>query len=361
MEDQTTDYRNRGDGLVEGADSACKGDGKAESAPNQYLLELLMIWEGLYRKGLDPTPESICAGHPELIEEFQMRMVKQKGVLDFLQIRSPVKKEAADGDLDLPAFPGYETLNLVDRGGMGVVYKARDRGLGRIVAIKTIAAGRYATSEQVERFRSEAHAVARLQHPNIVTIHAIDQCENQPYIALEFAEGGSLARCLAEKPMAPREAGEMLETLARAVEAAHQAGVVHRDLKPSNILLTADGVPKVSDFGLAKLLDADSGRTISGEPVGTPSYMAPEQAAGQAKRVGPAADIYALGAILYESLTGRPPFLGESALETIKMVTASEVVAPRRLRRGAAGSRDDLPEVPGKGAAKALFECRRAC
>ena len=215
---------------------------------------------------------------------------------------------------------------------MGVVYKARDLKLDRIVAIKTIAEGRHATPDQLDRFQAEAHAVARLRHPNIIAIHAIGEHENRPYLSLEFAEGGSLAQRLAEKPMAPREAAALVETLARAVHAAHQAGVVHRDLKPSNVLLTADGVPKVSDFGLAKLLDADSGHTVTGQPIGTPSYMAPEQAEGHSKHVGPAADTYALGAILYQALTGRPPFLGESTMETLKLVTSTEVVAPRRLR-----------------------------
>ena len=215
---------------------------------------------------------------------------------------------------------------------MGIVYKARDQKLGRIVAIKTIAEGRHATPDQLDRFQAEAHAIARLRHPNIIAIHAIGEHDDRPYLSLEFAEGGSLAQRLAEKPMAPREAAALVETLARAVHAAHQAGVIHRDLKPSNVLLTADGVPKVSDFGLAKLLDSDSGHTVTGQPIGTPSYMAPEQAEGHRKQVGPAADIYALGAILYQALTGRPPFLGESAMETLKLVTSTEVVAPHLLR-----------------------------
>ncbi len=222
---------------------------------------------------------------------------------------------------------------MLGRGGMGIVYKARDQNLGRIVAIKTLAAGQYATPDQLDRFQAEAHAVARLRHPNIIAIHAIGEHDNRPYLSLEFAEGGSLAQRLAEKPMAPRQAAEVLEILARAVHAAHRAGVVHRDLKPGNVLLTADGVPKLSDFGLAKLLDADSGgRTITGQPIGTPNYMAPEQAEGHSRQVGPAADIYALGAILYHALTGRPPFLGQSAMETLKLLTSTDAVPPRRLR-----------------------------
>ena len=229
---------------------------------------------------------------------------------------------------------GYRDLaRVLGRGGMGVVYKARDLKLGRIVAIKTIAEGRYATPDQLERFRAEAHAVARLRHPNIIAIHAIGEHEGRPYLSLEFAEGGSLAQRLAEKPMAPREAAALVETLARAVHAAHQAGVIHRDLKPSNVLLTAEGVPKVSDFGLAKLLDADSGRTLlrPGRWARRATWP-PSRPRATPSDVGPAADIYALGAILYQALTGRPPFLGESALETIKLVTSTEAVPPRRLR-----------------------------
>jgi eukaryotic-like serine/threonine-protein kinase len=231
-----------------------------------------------------------------------------------------------------PAIDGFEILGELGRGGMSVVYKARERKLGRLVAIKMMAEDRSADIEHLERFRAEAQAVARLRHANIIAIHAIGEHKNHPYLSLEFAEGGNLAQRLAEKPMTPRESAELLETLARAVHAAHQAGVVHRDLKPSNIVFAAEGAPKVSDFGLAKLLDADSGRTLSGQPIGTPSYMAPEQAGGDSKRAGTAADVYALGAILYHALTGRPPFLGESHLETMRMVVSTEAVAPRGLR-----------------------------
>ena len=200
------------------------------------------------------------------------------------------------------------------------------------MAIKTIAEGRHATADQRDRFRAEARAVARLRHPNIIAIHSIGEHDGQPYLVLEFARGGSLAGRLAEKPMTPREAAALLEILARGVHAAHRAGVVHRDLKPSNIVLTAEGVPKVSDFGLAKLLDADAGRTVTGQVMGSPSFMAPEQAEGRTREVGPAADVYALGSILYQALTGRPPFLGESQLETLKLVVSNDVVPPCRLR-----------------------------
>jgi eukaryotic-like serine/threonine-protein kinase len=232
----------------------------------------------------------------------------------------------------IPAFPGYELLGAIGQGGMGVVYKARNTRLGRIVALKTITELDPAKPSLFGRFLDEARAAARLQHPNIITVHEIGEHQGRPYFVQEFVDGGDLKKQLADKPLAVRRAAELLEILARAVHAAHQAGIVHRDLKPSNILLTNDGVPKVADFGLAKLLGGDSGRTQSGQVVGTPSYMAPEQAEGRSKDVGPVADVYALGAILYEALTGRPPFLGDSQMETLRLVCSTEPVPPKQLR-----------------------------
>ncbi len=299
---------------------------------NDPLLDLLGRWDERYRRGDDVTPEALGVTDPGLLDALRASIGNLKRLYARLDLaKTPVPETMASSEF-LPEFPGHEVIAETGRGGMGVVYKARDRNLGRIVAIKTMAEGRHATPDQRERFQAEAHAIARLRHSNIIAIHAIGDHDHRPYLSLEFAEGGSLAHRLAEKPMAPREAAELIETLARAVHAAHQAGVVHRDLKPSNILLTADGVPKVSDFGLAKLLDSGSGGTVTGQVMGSPSYMAPEQAEGHSKEVGPAADIYALGAILYQALTGRPPFLGESKLETLKLVTTAEVVPPRRLR-----------------------------
>ena len=232
----------------------------------------------------------------------------------------------------VPEIDGLEILGELGRGAMGIVYKAYDPKLGRIVALKTMAEGQFASEDQIERFRAEAQAIARLRHPNIIAINTIGEHENCPYLSLEFADGGSLAQRLAEKPMTSRDAAEIAETLALAVHFAHEAGIIHRDLKPSNVLLSASSIPKVSDFGLAKLLDGDAGRTLSGQVMGSPSYMAPEQADGHSKQVGPTADTYALGAILYHALTGRPPFLGESVMETLKLVTSTEVVALHLLR-----------------------------
>ncbi|MGO9464112.1 MAG: protein kinase domain-containing protein [Isosphaeraceae bacterium] len=256
------------------------------------------------------------------------------------QVLAPVPIDGASGrpllavEVPLPAIDGYELLGVLGRGGMGVVYKARDLRLGRIIAIKTIAEFQHATPEQLGRFLAEAEVVARLQHPHIIQIHAIGEHQGRPFFSLEYAGGGSLARRLADGPMAADAAAELVETLARAVHAAHRGGIVHRDLKPSNVLLTHDDVPKVADFGLAKLLGSDSVRTLSGEALGTPSYMAPEQAEGRSKLVGPAADVYALGAVLYHTLAGRPPFVGDSAIETLKLVVSTDVIPPRRLRPG---------------------------
>ena len=232
-----------------------------------------------------------------------------------------------------PEVPGYEVFGELGRGGMGVVYRAREVRLNRPVALKMILAGPHAGPEAVARFLAEAKAAAQLQHPNIVQIHAIGDHDGRPFLALEYVDGGSLADGLDGTPRPPREAAKLVETLARAIHEAHARGIVHRDLKPSNILMTAGGVPKVADFGLAKSLEADSGLTRPDSIVGTPSYMAPEQA-GAGGAVGPAADVHALGAILYELMTGRTPFKAATVLETLAQVKSAEPVPPSRLLPG---------------------------
>jgi serine/threonine-protein kinase len=246
-----------------------------------------------------------------------------------------------------PSVAGYEILSELGRGGMGIVYKARQIGLNRLVALKMIPA--WASASDVARFRAEAEAVAHLQHPNIVHIHEVGEGDGRPYFSMEYLEGGSLARMLAHRPQPPHSAAQLVENLARAMHYAHERGILHRDLKPANILLVSGGMvsgesstthhslltthqPKISDFGLAKRLQPEPGQTRSGVILGTPSYMAPEQAACRSKEIGPATDVYALGAILYEMLSGRPPFQGETALETVQQVQWEEAVSPRRLQ-----------------------------
>jgi WD40 repeat protein len=227
--------------------------------------------------------------------------------------------------------PGYKVLGLLGKGGMGVVYKARQQALGREVALKMILAAEHAGAEQRQRFRREAQAVARLQHPNVVQVFEVGEHQGLPYFSMEFCPGGSLSEQLSGGPLAPAEAAALVEALARAVHAAHLAHVVHRDLKPGNVLFAADGTPKITDFGLAKRLDVP-GHTQTGAVVGTPSYMAPEQAGGKTKEIGPAADVYALGALLYEVLTGRPPFRGTTSLDVLMQVLEQDPSPPRQLR-----------------------------
>jgi eukaryotic-like serine/threonine-protein kinase len=231
-----------------------------------------------------------------------------------------------------PRIPGYEVLDVLGEGGMGIVYKARDVDLKRFVALKMIRAGARAGRVILERFEAEAKAVAGIDHPNIVKIFEFGEHDGQPYFSLEFLGGGNLAKKIGGKPQPAAEAAQIVEVLARAVGVAHEQKIIHRDLKPANVLIAADGTLKITDFGLVKQLEGDSGQTIDGAILGTPSYMAPEQARGKLREIKEAADQYALGGILYELLTGRPPFQGMSTMDTLDMVRGKDPVPPSQLQ-----------------------------
>jgi len=231
----------------------------------------------------------------------------------------------------LEVLGDYELLEEIARGGMGVVYKARQKSLGRVVAVKRVLAGASATREDLDRFRAEAQAAASLRHPNIVAIHEVGEHRGQPYYSMDYVEGQSLAALVRERALPARQAARYVQTIAEAVHYAHTRGVVHRDLKPSNILLDWDDQPRIADFGLAKRLESTADLTVSGQVLGSPNYLSPEQASGHSGRAGPASDIYALGAILYHLITGRPPFQAETLTTLLREVLESEPVGPRRL------------------------------
>jgi len=228
-------------------------------------------------------------------------------------------------------FGDYELLEEIGRGGMGVVYRARQVSLNRIVAVKMILAGQLANDDDVKRFQTEAEAAANLTHPGIVPIFEVGLHERQHYFSMGFIDGESLARKVAEGPLPPREAAQIIEQVARAVAYAHEHGVIHRDLKPGNVLVDRDGRPHIADFGLAKRIEDDSTLTKTGQIVGTPSYMSPEQASGNLDEIGPATDVYSLGAILYASLVGRPPFHSANVGDTLNQVQTQDPVSPRQL------------------------------
>ena len=242
--------------------------------------------------------------------------------------------EAPEPQSAPPVPPGFEILGELGRGGMGVVYKARQIALNRVVAIKVVLAGGHANAQHRARFVREAETAAGIGHSHVVHVYETGTWAGQPYLVLEYCPGGTLADQLRGGPLTTERTAALIETLARAVQAAHDHGVVHRDLKPQNVLLSADGTPKVADFGLAKMVDSNDGLTATGVVMGTPSYMAPEQAAGR-REVGPEADIYALGAILYECLTGRPPFRGPTAMDIIVQVLEREPEEPRTINPSA--------------------------
>jgi tetratricopeptide (TPR) repeat protein len=283
------------------------------------------------RRGEEPGPEEYLRRFPDLADGLRAQFEVQQA-LSGGQLR---RTGPADAGREPPPAPlrvgDYQVLGELGRGGMGVVYLARHAGLKRLVALKMIQAQAHACPRQLARFRGEAEVLARLTHPNIVQIYEVGEYDGRPFLALEYLPGGGLDRRLRGSPQPPRQAAQLLWSLAGAVEAAHQAGVVHRDLKPANLLLAADGTPKITDFGLAKRLDV-GGQTTTGDILGTPHYMAPEQAHGKRGAVGPCTDVYALGAIFYELLTGRPPFNGATVWDTLEQMVALDPVPPGRLQ-----------------------------
>jgi serine/threonine protein kinase len=331
LNDGSATKERRLDQLCDSFESACVAGGrpriedyldKVSTEEREVLLPELLRLEMEYRTR---TGETLRRA------EFDERFPE---CIDLVE--SIFSKSVLPGRAALPSIPGYDILEEIDSGGMGVVYKARNKQLGIVVALKVVRGGKGEEPNVLARFRVEARAVARLNHPHVVRLYEYGQHLGLPYFTMEYVEGGSLADKLGGGPLPPLEAATLLVTLARTMHYVHEQHIVHRDLKPANVLLAADGTPKVADFGLAKHLDRDFKLTRTKTVMGTASYMAPEQIGG-AKEVGHAADVYSLGAILYETLTGQPPFRAETYELTVHRVLSEEAVPPTRLR----------PDVPG--------------
>ena len=335
----------------------------SSTSHDERLAELLAGFVEQAREGRTPDIDGACRDHPEMAVELRELWAMAALADDLASVNAadfaddaPSLTETADAASRLAQhttgtpgeFGDYELLGKIGEGGMGIVFRARQKSLGRIVALKMIQRGALASASDVARFRAEAAAAAHLEHPQIVPVYEVGQHDGQPYFSMKYVAGTTLAKMLAEGPLAPRETATLLLPVCRAIAHAHQQGIIHRDLKPSNILIDADGRALVGDFGLAKRVAVDGeprsppfarggdpksieALTRTGAILGTPSFMSPEQAAGSRGTVGPASDIYSLGAILYQCLTGRPPFQAASALDVVMMVLEQDPVLPRVL------------------------------
>ena len=281
------------------------------------------------------TPEEICRDCPELLAQVRTTWLRVRAVdaelSSILPDSNGYRETLVPFDGELPQISGYEMQRVLGRGGVAIVYLAQHVRLGRSVAVKMLLAGHHAKQRELDRFSREARTLAELHHPNIVQIFDVADYNGCPYFTMEYLNGGSLSDRVKERPMPAKDAASMIATFAEAIHAAHQSGIIHRDLTPSNILFTADGIPKITDFGLARHLHETGGLTITGAALGTPGYMAPEQADRRGGEIGPAADIYGLGAVLYKLLTGRPPFQAETTALTIRQLLFDEPLPPSKL------------------------------
>ena len=309
-----------------------------DSQHDEELANLLTELTDRVQQGEIVDLETVCQAHPLVATELRQLwgavMVAQAAAslsqADVPNTLSASQYDHATLNFELPCRLGdYELLEEIGKGGMGVVYRSRQISLNREVAVKMILRGQFATSADRRRFRAEAEAVARLAHPGIVPVYEVGEIDGSPYFSMKYLKGRTLAQLLAGGILPPRDAARILAAVARAIDFAHEQGVLHRDLKPSNILLDEHDEPHVTDFGLAKKLADDASLTRSNAVVGTPAYMAPEQASAGREQVGPASDVFSLGTILYQTLTGRPPFQAASPVDTILMLRDQDVVPPR--------------------------------
>ncbi|HVV98773.1 MAG TPA: serine/threonine-protein kinase [Planctomycetaceae bacterium] len=332
-----------------------KSEPTADIAPpsgdrDEQLAEILADLMERARQGHSVDIEAVANRHPELADELRELWGTAQLFEGFAQLpaeatqvtRSDQSQEAGRAPTGRTASPPrqfgeFEILEELGRGGMGVVYKARQRGLDRVVALKLLLRGEHASAVDIARFRAEAGSAANLDHPHITPVYEVGEHDGQPYFSMKYIEGTTLAKLLAEGPLPARRAAAILLPVCRAIAEAHRRGVLHRDLKPSNILIDTEGQPHVTDFGLAKRFRAGAGQALggslthSGAILGTPSYMAPEQAAGRRGEIVPASDVYSLGTILYHMLTGRPPFQAASPVDTLLMVLEQDPLPPRLL------------------------------
>ncbi len=316
-----------------------------DDARDERLFALLEKLSDEVRAGASPNLELVARQHPDLADELRQlwgavqiadAVAAQTSSMIGGQPNTTAPSPTAklidlEGSRDNRIFGDYELLEELGRGGMGIVYKARQISLDRVVALKMILRGEFATDADLARFRIEAEAAARLDHPNIVPVYEVGEVQGRPYFSMKYVEGSTLAEQLANGPLPAREAAEILAPICEAIHFAHRQGVLHRDLKPSNILIDETGRPHVSDFGLAKKFTDEAALTRTGAIVGTPAYMAPEQAAGSRGAIGPASDVYSLGTILYAMLTGRPPFQAPSPVDTVLMVLEQDPLPPHLL------------------------------
>jgi serine/threonine-protein kinase len=303
---------------------------------DERLARLLAEYTDRQRQGQPLDLSDVARQHPDLVDELRQLLTVGQIAEEFGKSaghEQPTEPQAPPAPpANLPRrFGDYELLEEVGRGGMGVVYKAWEPSLRRFVALKMIRGGDLASELDLSRFRAEAQSAAGISHNHIVPVYEVGHCDGQAYFTMKYVDGPTLAGLVANGPLPQREAARILRDVSRAVHAAHQNGILHRDLKPSNVLLDRDGQPLVADFGLAKRVSGGTSLTGTGHIVGTPSYMAPEQAGGGRGAPGPAADVYSLGAIFYELLTGRPPFQAASAVDTILLAQSEEAVRPRLL------------------------------